>query len=126
MAQICDHVPAHAPRTFWEALQHYWFVHVGIVYETNPWDSFNPGRLDQHLYPFYEREVADGTLTRDQAKELLEAFWIKINNQPAVPKVRVTAEESFTYNDFTKINIGGLKEDGSTASTKSPIYCLKF
>ncbi len=113
MAQICDHVPAHAPRTFWEALQHYWFVHVGIVYETNPWDSFNPGRLDQHLYPFYEREVADGTLTRDQAKELLEAFWIKINNQPAVPKVRVTAEESFTYNDFTKINIGGLKEDGS-------------
>jgi formate C-acetyltransferase len=113
MAQICDHVPAHAPKTFWEALQHYWFVHVGIVYETNPWDSFNPGRLDQHLYPFYEREVADGSLTRDQAKELLEAFWIKINNQPAVPKVRVTAEESFTYNDFTKINIGGLKEDGS-------------
>jgi len=113
MAQICDHVPAHAPRTFWEALQHYWFVHVGIVYETNPWDSFNPGRLDQHLYPFYEREVAEGMLTRDQAKELLEAFWLKINNQPAVPKVRVTAEESFTYNDFTKINIGGLKKDGS-------------
>ena len=52
-------------------------------------------------------------LTREQAKELLEAFWVKFNNQPAVPKVRVTAEESFTYNDFTKINIGGLKKDGS-------------
>lgn len=113
MAQICDKVPTHAPETFWEALQHYWFVHVGIVYETNPWDSFNPGRLDQHLFPFYEKEIADGTLTREQAKELLEAFWVKFNNQPAVPKVRVTAEESFTYNDFTKINIGGLKKDGS-------------
>ncbi|HQC88822.1 MAG TPA: glycyl radical protein [Acetomicrobium sp.] len=113
MAQICDKVPTHSPETFWEALQHYWFVHVGIVYETNPWDSFNPGRLDQHLFPFYEKEIADGTLTREQAKELLEAFWIKFNNQPAVPKVRVTAEESFTYNDFTKINIGGLKKDGS-------------
>ena len=69
MAQICDKVPTHAPETFWEALQHYWFVHVGIVYETNPWDSFNPGRLDQHLLPFYEKEIADGTLTREQAKE---------------------------------------------------------
>ncbi|MCR4431745.1 MAG: glycyl radical protein [Tepidanaerobacteraceae bacterium] len=113
MARICRRVPAHAPGTFWEALQHYWFVHVGVVYETNPWDSYNPGRMDQHLYPFYEKDVAEGKLTREKAKELLEAFWIKINNQPAVPKVGVTAEESFTYNDFTKINIGGLKKDGS-------------
>ncbi|SHI62775.1 formate C-acetyltransferase [Desulfofundulus thermosubterraneus DSM 16057] len=113
MARICRRVPAHAPETFWEALQHYWFVHVGVVYETNPWDSFNPGRLDQHLYPFYSKDIAEGRLTRDKAKELLQAFWVKINNQPAVPKVGVTAEESFTYNDFTKINVGGLKEDGS-------------
>lgn len=113
MAEICNWVPAHAPRTFWEALQHYWFIHVGVVYETNPWDSFNPGRIDQHLFPFYERDIKEGRLTREQAKELLEAFWIKINNQPAVPKVGVTAEESFTYNDFTKINVGGLKEDGA-------------
>jgi len=113
MIKICRWVPAHAPRTFWEALQHYWFIHVGVVYETNPWDSFNPGRLDQHLYPFYEKDIKEGRLTRQKAKELLEAFWIKFNNQPAVPKVGVTAQESFTYNDFTKINIGGLKKDGS-------------
>jgi len=113
MAEICRWVPAHAPRTFWEALQHYWFVHVGVVYETNPWDSFNPGRLDQHLYPFYEKDLKEGKLTREKAKELLEAFWVKFNNQPAVPKVGVTNEESFTYNDFSKINIGGLKKDGS-------------
>ncbi|MEM1666143.1 MAG: glycyl radical protein [Nitrososphaerota archaeon] len=113
MAEICRWVPAHPPRTFWEALQHYWFIHVGITYETNPWDSFTPGRLDQHLYPFYERDIKEGRLTRERAKELLEAFWVKFNNQPAVPKVGVTLEESFTYNDFSKINIGGLREDGT-------------
>lgn len=113
MAEICRRVPAHAPKTFWEALQHYWFIHVGVVYETNPWDSFNPGRIDQHLYYFYKTDIEAGRLTREKAKELLEAFWIKVNNQPAVPKVGVTAEESFTYNDFTKINVGGLKKDGS-------------
>jgi formate C-acetyltransferase len=115
MAEICRWVPANAPRTFWEALQHYWFIHVGITYETNPWDSFTPGRLDQHLYKFYKKDMEEGRITRERAKELLEAFWIKFNNQPAVPKVGVTLEESFTYNDFSKINIGGLKEDGSDA-----------
>ncbi|MBC7317758.1 glycyl radical protein [Candidatus Bipolaricaulota bacterium] len=113
MAEICRWVPAHPPRTFWEALQHYWFIHVGVTYETNPWDSFNPGRIDQHLYPFYQRDLGEGRLTRERAKELLQAFWLKFNNQPAVPKVGVTAEESFTYNDFSKLNLGGLKADGS-------------
>ena len=115
MAEICSWVPAHAPRTFWEALQHYWFIHVGITYELNPWDSFTPGRLDQHLYPFYRRDLEQKILTGEMAKELLESFWLKFNNQPSVPKVGVTLEESFTYNDFSKINIGGLKEDGSDA-----------
>jgi len=112
MAEICKSVPANAPKTFWEALQHYWFIHVGVTYETNPWDSFNPGRIDQHLYPFYKNDLEKGILTRERAKELLEAFWLKFNNQPAVPKVGVTAEESTTYNDFAKLNVGGLTVDG--------------
>jgi len=115
IAEICRWVPARPPRTFWEALQHYWFIHVGVVYETNPWDSFSPGRIDQHLYPFFKRDLEEGRLTRERAKELLQAFWLKFNNQPAVPKVGVTAEESFTYNDFSKLNLGGLTADGSAA-----------
>ncbi|HAR35768.1 MAG TPA: formate C-acetyltransferase/glycerol dehydratase family glycyl radical enzyme, partial [Acidobacteria bacterium] len=55
IADVCDWVPARAPRDFWEALQYYWFVHVGVTTEYNTWDSFNPGRLDQHLYPFYKK-----------------------------------------------------------------------
>ncbi|MFX1501481.1 MAG: trans-4-hydroxy-L-proline dehydratase [Promethearchaeota archaeon] len=113
ISEICSHVPANAPRTFWEALQHYWFIHLGVITEYNTWDSFNPGRLDQHLYPFYKEDMANGILTKDDAYELLQAFWVKFNNQPAPPKVGVTAEESNTYTDFCNINIGGLKEDGS-------------
>ncbi len=113
IAEICSHVPAQAPRTFWEALQHYWFIHLGVITEYNTWDAFNPGRLDQHLYPFYMKDISEGILTKEEAVELLQAFWIKFNNQPAPPKVGVTAEESSTYTDFCNINLGGLKEDGS-------------
>jgi pyruvate formate-lyase/glycerol dehydratase family glycyl radical enzyme len=113
VAQVCSHVPAHAPRDFWEALQYYWFVHLGVTIELNTWDAFNPGRLDQHLIPFYQKELAEGTLSREQAEELLQCFWIKFNNQPAPPKVGVTAAESGTYTDFAQINTGGVKEDGS-------------
>jgi pyruvate formate-lyase/glycerol dehydratase family glycyl radical enzyme len=113
IAEVCDWVPAHAPRDFWEALQSYWFAHLGVITEYNTWDSFNPGRLDQHLWPFYTKGLADGTLTRESARELLQAFWVKFNNQPAPPKVGVTAEESGTYTDFALINVGGLKEDGT-------------
>jgi len=118
IAEVCDWVPAHAPRDFWEALQYYWFVHVGVTTEYNTWDSFNPGRLDQNLYPFYKKGLEDGTLTREWAKELLEAFWVKFNNQPAPPKVGVTAEESGTYTDFALINVGGLKPDGSDGANE--------
>ncbi|HIQ02704.1 MAG TPA: glycyl radical protein [Anaerolineales bacterium] len=113
IAEVCSHVPAHAPRDFWEALQYYWFVHLGVTTELNTWDAFNPGRLDQHLYPFYKRGLEEGTLTREQAEELLQCFWIKFNNQPAPPKVGVTAAESSTYTDFAQINLGGLRGDGS-------------
>jgi formate C-acetyltransferase len=114
IADVCRHVPAHAPRDFQEALQAYWFTHLAVITELNTWDSFNPGHLDQNVYPFYERGLAAGTLTREQARELLQCFWVKFNNQPAPPKVGVTAAESGTYTDFCNINTGGLRPDGSS------------
>jgi len=115
LAEICRHVPANAPRTFHEALQYYWFVHLGVITELNPWDSFNPGRLDQHLLPFYIHELENGTITKERVVELLQCFWIKFNNHPAPPKIGVTSLESNTYTDFALINIGGLKPDGADA-----------
>ncbi len=115
MAALCCRVPAHAPRTFHEMLQHYWFIHLGVVTELNPWDSFNPGRLDQHLWPVYEEGIESGILTPDEAYELLGCFWVKFNNHPSPPKMGVTAQESNTYTDFCLINLGGVKPDGSDA-----------
>jgi formate C-acetyltransferase len=115
IAEICSYVPANAPRNLWEALQHYWFIHLGVITELNTWDSFNPGRLDQNIYEFYKQDIDGNNLTLDEVKELLQCFWIKFNNQPAPPKVGVTAEESNTYTDFCLINLGGVKEDGSDA-----------
>jgi trans-4-hydroxy-L-proline dehydratase len=115
MSEICRNVPAHAPRNFHEALQYYWFIHLGVITELNPWDSFNPGRLDQHLHPFYQQGIKEGSLTIESAKELLHCFWIKFNNHPAPPKIGVTALESNTYTDFCLINLGGVKPDGADA-----------
>ncbi|HNZ83600.1 MAG TPA: pyruvate formate lyase family protein, partial [Sedimentibacter sp.] len=116
IANNCDIVPAHKPETFAQALQMYWFVHVGITTELNTWDSFSPGRLDQYIYPFYKKEKEEGTIDYSKARELLECFWIKFNNQPAPPKVGITLKESGTYTDFANINTGGINpctgEDG--------------
>ena len=115
LARICRKVPAHKPDTFHEALQYYWFVHLGVITELNPWDSFNPGRLDQHLYPFFAAGLKNGTLDRESTREILQSFWIKFNNHPSPPKVGVTAEESNTYTDFSLINLGGVDAAGKDA-----------
>ncbi len=125
IAQVCRYVPANAPRTLWEAIQMYWFVHLGTITELNGWDAMNPGHFDQHLAPFYEREITDGSLTRDEAKELISCFWIKVNNHPAPPKVGITARESGTYNDFTNINLGGVLRDGSDGTNEVSYIMLE-
>jgi formate C-acetyltransferase len=125
MAEVCRWVPANAPRNLWEAIQMYWFVHLGTITELNGWDAMNPGHFDQHLAPFYEKGIADGTLTRERAKELISCFWIKVNNHPAPPKVGITARESGTYNDFTNINIGGIKSDGSDGTSEVSYIMLE-
>lgn len=113
IAENCDIVPAKKPQNYHQALQMYWFVHVAVTTELNIWDAFSPGRLDQHLYPFYKRDIENGILSKERSRELLECFWIKFNNQPAPPKVGVTLKESSTYTDFVNINTGGITKDGS-------------
>jgi len=126
IARVCRKVPAHKPETFHEAIQMYWFVHLGTITELNGWDAMNPGHFDQHLAPFYEAELAAGTLTREQAKELLCCFWIKVNNHPAPPKVGITARESGTYNDFTNLNIGGISAEGKDGVSEVSYIMLEI
>ena len=112
IAANCDVVPAHTRKTFWQAIQMYWFVHLGVTTELNPWDAYSPGRLDQHLNPFYQKDTEDGILDDEKALELLECLWVKFNNQPAPPKVGITLRESGTYTDFANLNTGGITPDG--------------
>lgn len=112
IAKNCEVVPAHKPKTYWQAIQMYWFVHIGVTTELNPWDAFSPGRLDQHLNGFYIKDCEDGILNEERGLELLENLWIKFNNQPAPPKVGITLKESSTYTDFANINTGGITPDG--------------
>lgn len=118
IAANCRWVPAHAPTDFWEALQSYWFCHLAVITELNGWDAFSPGHLDQHLLPFFDGGLSDGSLSREDARELLECFFVKFNNHPSPPKVGVTAAESGTYTDFANINLGGLLPDGSDGSNE--------
>ena len=127
IAENCRVVPAHKPETFWQAIQMYWFVHLGVTTELNPWDAFSPGRLDQHLFPFYENDTASGILDDAKALELLECLWVKFNNQPAPPKVGITLKESGTYTDFANINTGGITptgEDGANAVSYLILDCM--
>ena len=112
IAENCRVVATDRPKTYWQWLQRYWFIHLAVVSETNPWDAYTPGRLDQHLIPYYKADTAAGILDRDKALELLECLWVKFNNQPAPPKVGVTLKESGTYSDFANINTGGITPDG--------------
>ncbi len=115
MISVSSNVPENKPNDIWEALQYYWYVHQGVITELNPWDSFNPGRLDQHLMPFYQKALDQNDYTDAEMRELLQAFWVKFNNHPSPPKTGVTAKESNTFTDFALINVGGVKADGSDA-----------
>ncbi len=125
IARICRRVPRHAPRTFHEALQMYWFMHLGTITELNGWDAMNPGHLDRYFQPFYDRDLRTRILDRDRAKELLGCFWIKFDHHPAPPKVGVTAQESSTYNDFTNINVGGVLENGQDGVSELSFLMLE-
>ena len=90
IAAVCRHVPAHAPRDFWEALQAYWFCHLAVITELNGWDAFNPGHLDQHLLPFYEVGLADGRCPHPAPRNAERSRgrgrrWLRTGSRPGGP-----------------------------------------
>jgi pyruvate formate-lyase/glycerol dehydratase family glycyl radical enzyme len=80
IAHILQRVPWEPPRTFWEALQSFWIVHMLVMAaESYPGAGLSHGRWDQYMYPFYKKDIDEGRLTREEAKELLQCYWIKHN-----------------------------------------------
>ena len=76
MADICEHVPAYPARNFREAVQCQWFVQMFSRIEQKASAIISNGRMDQYLYPYYKKDIEEGTLTSEEAKELLECMWV--------------------------------------------------
>ena len=122
IAEICRQVPAHPARSFREALQSFWFVHLILNLESNGY-AIGPGRFDQYIYPYYRADVDSGCLTDDEARELLGFLWIKFNELTVV-KEGGTAKASTTYNDFQNLNLAGQTRDGRDATNELSYLCL--
>lgn len=112
IAEHCEHVPANPARTFWEALQSIWFVNLVVQIESNG-HSIGFGRLDQMLYPFYQKEVNSGKITIEEVLELIECLFIKAG---AIDKLRSWAATRILmgHQMWQQITVGGQKIDGSS------------
>jgi len=110
MAEICDRVPASPPRTFHEALQCVWFTHILNWYETPGTGGMTVGRIDQFLYPYYENDVKEGCLTKEEAQELVDCWLMRFAQDAS----RLSASVGVSHH----IDVGGLKPDGSDASNE--------
>ena len=116
IARICRKVPWQPPQTFAEALQAVWFAHMLVMAaESYPGPGLSPGRVDQYLYPYYRRDLEEGRLTRDQARELLQCYWIK-HNYAYDYQGRVGTNQGINSSFGQLITLGGIGPDGQDAS----------
>lgn len=123
VAANCRRVPAYPARTFWEALQSCWFVHLLIQIESNG-HSISLGRFDQYLYPFYERDLGQGILTRERAVELLECFWVKFCELIKFKEQVLTRFQS-GYPLFQALTVGGVTPKGEDGVNDLSYLCLE-
>ncbi|MCX8066683.1 MAG: hypothetical protein N3B68_02465, partial [Anaerolineae bacterium] len=118
IARICDRVPWEPAQTFHEALQSLWFTHMLVmVAESYPGPGLSPGRIDQYLYPYYRADIAAGRLTRQQAKELLQCFWIKPNYAYDY-QGWVGTNQGINSSFGQLVTLGGINEKGEDASNE--------
>lgn len=114
IAIACERVPAEPARNFREALQAAAFVMASVQLE-QPGVSIGTGRLDQYLYPFYRKEIENGSITKEQALELLECLWLKLAESNRVaPEVLTFAHNG--YPAWIQVPVGGQTADGYDAA----------
>ncbi len=106
IAEVCERVPAHPARTFHEALQSYYFSYILLFWEVVPSLGFSQGRIDQYLYPYYERDIQEGRITRDEAQELIDCYLLAGNL------------EGDPTPSGTPISVGGVKANGQDATNE--------
>ncbi|MFH1567865.1 MAG: pyruvate formate lyase family protein [Gemmatimonadota bacterium] len=118
IAAACRHVPEHPARTFHEALQAVWLVQLVLSTVIGARD-YAPGRLDQYLGPLYQRDRAAGRLTREQAQELIDCFFLKLNEN-----IGRGAKRSLCVNSVQYLILGGVTPEGADATNELSWLCL--
>jgi pyruvate formate-lyase/glycerol dehydratase family glycyl radical enzyme len=123
IAEICRWVSEQPPRDFWEALQSLWFLFVLLQIESNA-SSFSPGRFDQYMLPYLERDLASGRLTLEEAQTLLEHLWLKFN-EIVLLRNSTSARYFAGFPIGFNIVVGGQLPDGRDATNILSYMCLR-
>ncbi|MEO0252136.1 MAG: pyruvate formate lyase family protein, partial [candidate division WOR-3 bacterium] len=113
IAEICSWVPANPARNFHEALQSIWFIYIATWMEAMG-PAICLGRLDQILYPWYKKDIEEGKITREEAKELIELLLIKCN-EVSLYQPRILGVFDTGAGALPNITIGGVTKDGRCA-----------
>ena len=116
MAEINNNVPAKPPETFWEALQCLWTAHFLHWWETPPIGAITLGRVDQHLYPYYEKDLKEGRITKEEAMELIDCFMCKLGEALGVLGAQEDDNVWLGAPIVHHIDLGGTNPDGSDAT----------
>lgn len=123
IAEICDRVPYNPARTFWEAAQAAWFIQIGTKM-VQCGASFGLGRFDQYMMPFFEKDIKEGRLSREEVQELIECLWIK--NGEVIPVApEKTAKYVAGYVSFQDVTVGGLTREGKDATNELSYMCMQ-
>ena len=122
IAQNCSNVPKNGASSFHEACQSFWFIQLLLQTESNG-HSISPGRFDQYMYPYYQKDIENGVITREEAQELVDCVWVKLND---FTKVRdaASAEGFAGYSLFQNLIAGGQDIYGKDATNDISFHCI--
>jgi pyruvate formate-lyase/glycerol dehydratase family glycyl radical enzyme len=122
ISEICKHVPHYPARNFYEALQSFWFVQIIPQIEANGY-SITPGRFDQYIYPYLEKDLKEGNLQISEALELLECLWLKFNEIIRVDDKDAAAINA-GYASGQNLVISGVNGKGYDSTNLLSYMCL--
>ena len=124
IAKICSTVPINPPKTFKEAVQAYWTIKTAVELAV-PFNVHAPGRLDQILYPYYNKDITDGILEREEAREILEELFLKIMSHNMRPYSNASTEFSQRYEGSEPVTLGGITKTGEDATNELTYVILE-
>ena len=123
IASNCRRVPAKGAASFHEACQSFWFVQQLLQMESSG-HSISPGRFDQYMYPYYEKDIKAGKLTREQAQELIDCIWVKLNDLNKCRDAE-SAKGFAGYSLFQNLIVGGQDAEGKDATNDLSFMCIE-